>query len=175
MDVTFRLGLAFAVSGGLWTALCQPPDTDLAAYERLLRAVAQLNEVAPSVPGPVTLNGQLSKMVPRTVQDAIGLSGEESQSLNAIAFDFEAKLKSFDASARALVFEARLQLVESDQSSAAKERLKSLDRERQDILLRHIQQLKTAFGGARFGVLDDLVQSRKQADSFFPLLSSRTN
>jgi hypothetical protein len=181
MRIVARVALAFWTIGCLWHAPSQTAGTDLSqlssfdsiAFERFFREVAQLSEVARNVSSVVSLNGQPSKLTTPTAQDAIGLTNEESRTLKAVASLCETRIRSFEEAARPLVFEARLQLIESETSSLAIERLNSLDLERQQILSACIQRLRTAFGDTRFKLVEDFVLSRKQGDSFFPLVSQK--
>ena len=177
MGRTLRLAMAFGMIGCFWQGICQPGTSDLsqrnspdpASFEPFFREVAQLKNLS----GPVLLNGQPSKLPPPTAQNAIGLTDEESQILNAVASDCEAKIHLFDGSVRSLIFEARLQLIEADNAALPIQQLQDLHRERNRILLTHIQQLRTAFGDSRFKMLDAYVRSRKPGDSFFPLGTAR--
>ena len=182
MRIVVRVSLAFWTIGCLWQAASQTAGMDFSqlssldsiTFERFFKEVAQLSEVARNASSLVSLNWQPSKLTTRTAQDAIGLTNEESQTLKAVASICETRISSFDESARPSVFEARLQLIESETSSMAIERLNSLDLERQQILSSYIQRLRTAFGDTRFKLVEDFVLSRKQGDSFFPLVSQKT-
>jgi hypothetical protein len=175
---------AFVIIGGCSGAFCQlrvePPSpirTQSDRYEALFRQVAELENVS----GPDTLldgkpiepNGRLVEITRTTAQEAIGLTDQESQVLNAVASACEASIREFDISVRPLIFEARLQVLASENSPSAAHLLTYLDNERDQIVLDHIRRVKAAFGDSRFMVLDEWVHSRKQANFFPPVGAPR--
>jgi hypothetical protein len=161
-----RLGLAFGLMGCMANGVCQPaPEPSF--YESFFRQVAALQNVS----GPIALNGQPSGLTRPTPQDAIGLTDQESQALNALASDFEDGIRSLDSAFAPLVFEGRLRRIESDETSVwLAEKLKDLEDQRNHMVSRYMQRLRAAFGDSRFEALDAFVRSRKLTDSFFPLV-----
>jgi hypothetical protein len=175
-----RSAIAFAMIGGCSRGFCQsgvePPSpihAQTERYEAFFRQVAELRNVS----GPVTLingkpvesNGRLVEITLPKAQEAIGLTDQEANVLNAIASDCEASIREYDVSVRPLVFETRLQALASEDapSAAAAQLLMDLDNQRNQIVLDHVRRVKAAFGDLRFLVLDEWVRSRKQAN-FFP-------
>lgn len=169
MRSTVRLGMAVGLMGCFWPAVGQPAP-DPATYEFFFRQVAQLKNVS----GPVLLNGQTGSLTQLRPKDAIGLTDHESQLLNAVASDCDARIRSLDKAARPLIFEARLRLIESESPAPElTKQLKDLDNERTQTVLTHVQELRAAFGESRFKLLEAFVRSRKQAASFFPPVPAR--
>jgi hypothetical protein len=146
--------MGLALVGALESSAQRPPDPT-APYESFFRRVAQLKNAS----GPVLLNGQSSTLTQPSAQDALGLTDEEAQILGGIAADCEAKVSAFDTAVRSVVFGFRLRLVESE-SPRATQQLKELERERSQIVLRHVQRLRSSFGDSRFKLLDEFVRSR---------------
>jgi hypothetical protein len=165
-----RLLVAFCLFGCFSHSICQNTP-DPATYSSFFRQVAQKTTSYSTL-----LNRQVEGPSQSTVRNAIGLTEQESQVLNAIASDCNAKVDSFDAAMDRMVFDGRLRLIDSETSPAdaarARRQLKVMDGQRRQIALAHIQQLRAAFGELRFDVLDAWVRSRQQADSFFPLVTS---
>ena len=170
MASVYRLATVFGLIGCFYHGVCQdnvldsPPrnSSDPTSFERFFQQVTHLKNVS----GPVLLNGQPSQLTQPTPQNAIGLTDEESQVLNAIASDCEAKIRSLDASVRSSIFEARLQRIESEDVPLAVRQLKNYRDERAQIVLTHIQQLRVTLGDSRFKMLDTYVRSN--VNSFFP-------
>jgi len=162
-------------SRGLCQAIESPSSTRTQSdrYEALFRQVAELANVS----GPVTLlngkpiesNGQLIEITQTTAREAIGLTDQESQVLNAVASDCEASIRKFDISVRPVIFEARLQVLASENSQSAAHLLTYLGNERDEIVLESIRRVKAAFGDSRFTMLDEWVRSRNQANFFPPV------
>src|SRR5215467_9845213 len=132
------------------TGLSQAPQRSLpdpAVYLSFFREVAQLKQMS----GPVLLNGQASGLRRPTIQEALGLTEEEAQTLNALAADCELKSRRFDDGIRLSTFEARLLAIASE---GASERLtqqrKNLESQRDEMVQDHIKQLKAEFGDSRF-------------------------
>src|SRR5687767_5755136 len=150
MGRTLRLGMAGALMGCLWQGVSQQNAPDPAVYESFFRQVAQLRNAT----GQVLLNGQPSSLTQPPVQDAIGLTAQESQVLNALASDCEAKIRPLDNAARPLIFEARLHAASGGTPQWLRQQLNSTDKQRNEIVLAHVRELKAAFGDQRFQMLD---------------------
>jgi hypothetical protein len=67
-----------------------------------------------------------------------------------------------------VIFAARLRLIESPSDSEATQQLKEIEDQHQQIVLAHVQQLKSALGDPRFNMLDAFVHSGQQLFSFLP-------
>ncbi|HWB83974.1 MAG TPA: hypothetical protein VG675_07530 [Bryobacteraceae bacterium] len=172
----FRLAVALVLTGcapGFCqlasTDSSQPKPSDPAVFESFFHQVEELQHQS----GPLLLNGRPSNLRRPTVQVATGLTDEEARILDAIASDCQTKLTSFDVSVRPFVFEARLQLMEPESAPEATQKLKDVESERGQIVLRHVQQLKAAFGDSRFQIVDTYVRSRKSGNDFFPLTPNK--
>lgn len=79
-----------------------------------------------------------------------GLTAEEESNLKAIAADCEAKTSATLSAAKALASTAA--------SSAGAQQFQALLSQRQQTVLDHMNQLQTAFGPARYAVLDAFVR-----------------
>jgi hypothetical protein len=122
-----------------------------------------------SASSPILLNGEATTLKHLTVQEAVGLTDQETQVLNTFATDCEAKISRIDETVRTLTFEARLRSMESEGASELLvQRLRDLDKQRDDIVRDQIRQLETELGASRFEVLDAYVRSKKSPASFFP-------
>jgi hypothetical protein len=157
---------------GCWHGICQPgssqnaPDPNV--YESFFRQVVRFPQLQSSL-GVVLLNGQPTDVRQYTLQDAIGLTDQESRVLKTIASGCEAKIRASDDAAGPLIFAARLRLIESENDAQAVQQLKEFGDEQRQIVLAHVQQLKASLEASRFNVLDAFVRSGKQLDSFLPL------
>ena len=121
-------------------------------------------------PGPVLLNGQASILRWPTIQEALGLTEEEAQILNALAADRELKSRRFDDGIRLSTFEARLLAIASEGASEKpSQQRKNLDTQRDEMVQHHIQELKAEFGDSRFAALDAFIRSKKTPRFFPPL------
>jgi hypothetical protein len=151
-------------------ALCQTGLPDPAVYRSFFRQVAQLKQVS----GPVLINGQASGLKQPTIQETLSLTENEAQILSGLAADFELKSRTLDGAVRLSTFEARLRSIESEgASTAVEQQRKNLERQRDEIVQDHIQQLKVEFGDSRFEALDAYVRSRRAGSSFFPPLPAQ--
>lgn len=181
MRSAVRLGVAFGLTGCFWLGVSQQPGSDTsrqnapdpAVYESFFAQVARLTQSI-NVSGTTLLNGQPSAAIvdgaviwtpiwtQPTAREAIGLTDRESRALNEVATDYQASLRYF-------VFETRLERIRTEGAPARlMQQMKDLESQRTQMVLNHIQQLKAAFGDARFEMLDSWVRSRKEAPSFFP-------
>src|SRR5579872_1267455 len=96
------------------------------------------------------------------VQEAIGLTGQETKFLNDTAVDCVTRM-------RRNVFEARLQAAESGQPSEAEEQRLQLIRD-------HVERLKARFSSSHLQLLDDYVRSSRAETELrlFGLVPPRT-
>jgi hypothetical protein len=156
----------------LWLVLCQTgfsqePDQkapDPLTYLAFLRQVTALKPAS----SPILLNGEATNLRHLTVQEATGLTDQETEILNAVAADCEARISRIDETVRTLTFEARLRSLQSEGASEwLAQRLRDLDKQRDDIIRDQIRQLEAELGASRFEVLDAYVRSKKSAASFF--------
>jgi hypothetical protein len=154
------------------TGLSQPPQRNLpdpAVYLSFFREVAWLKQA----PDPVLVNGQTSILRRPTIQEALGLTEEEAQMLNALAADCELKSRKFDDGIRRSTLEARLLAIASEGASERRpQQRKNLDSQRDEMVQDHIQKLKAEFGDSRFEALDAFIRSKKTGSSFFPPLTA---
>jgi hypothetical protein len=145
----------------------QPPPAP-ATYLAFLRQVLWLKQQ------PVLLNGQPTALIYLTIQEYIGLNDPETQILNEVAADCEAKIRPIDESVRSATFEARLHSIQSEGSSEwLAQRLSGLNNQLDRIVRDQVQQLKHDLGDSRFEILDKYVRSKKDEKSFFPPVTSQ--
>jgi len=102
--------------------------------------------------------------VPLSPDASTSLGGNESEmnSLLAVTADLAAQSWVFAKELKPLVFEARMQIVESDAVSAAlQKRIDDLGNRWSQAILDHAQRLKSSWGEARFHSLDEFIHSGK--------------
>ena len=102
-----------------------------------------------------TLNGQPADPPKPSIQEATGLTDREMKALNGIAADCQASIDSIYRQRPGFVFEALLESIESGKDTSGKVQQLAKDREnqRERIVLDHMQQVRAAFGDARFQAL----------------------
>ena len=143
------MGLAVCVR----SAVCQdPPPASpnlpaVSAYESFFRTVAQRSQTVSGAP--------VATAVPATIQAALGLTDQEMQSLNVIAADTESRASAIRQAGSHLIFEARLEAIETGQTPVkATQQLKEMDLRIGRLMEQSMQQLKSALGDAGFQKLD---------------------
>ncbi len=177
-------GIAWLLAGivvmGLFSpVLCQLSDTtetrqvapDPAVYASFFRQASESADASGFVILGFSKPG-LSNGGP--VQEALGLTDEQTKALNAVAADCTAELQSFDRSAGPSIFEFRLELMGSKPVSRASQKLKELESERTQIVLDHVRELKAALGELQFQAVDSYLRSKKNGGLFLPLVPGRT-
>ena len=154
--------------------LGQDAPLDLPTYESFFLAVSQLTpgKAMGRTVGPeqrIALIGQMPKLVQPGLEDALGITTEEARMLRAIAADCRAKSAAIHEALKPLVLELRFAAIaEEPGSQSVSRRYKELNRQRAQMVLDHIQALKTAFGEARFPLIETFLSTRKNSESFFP-------
>jgi hypothetical protein len=147
---------------------------DLPAYESFFLAVSRLTPgtaMGRSVrPGRApTFNGQTTTFVQPELEDALGITVGEAQVLRAIATDCAAKSLAIHQALKPLVLELRFAaLAEEARPPSVSRRYNELNRQRAQMVLDHVQELRTAFGETRFRVIETFLSARKHSESFFP-------
>ena len=159
------------------TALClmcglcrgQQNVPDPAIYATFFRQVVQLKSGA-----TVLLNGRDTGLVQPSVQESMGLTDRETEILHSLATDCDAKIRTLDDAVRPAIFEARLQLIDSADKPARvrliQQWLNDIENRRNQIVRVCIDELRGAFSGPRFEVVQAYIWSRRNAD-FFPPIS----
>jgi hypothetical protein len=149
-----RLALAFTVAG---CALCQQ-RLDPVAYSSFFSQVATLNAADHRLPDSANGDGT-ARTVPK-IQDVIGISGTEAEILGKIAADYVAVTGSLQEPRRELIFDSRLEFIETGKHSETLERkLKDLDERSDELVLNHVRQLKSALPDASFAKVDAYVRT----------------
>ena len=175
MGTVQRLAMAFGLIGCLPSGVCQPGGSDFpgqnasdaVSFERFFREPLRLKNVSV----PVLQNGlPVERLTIATPQDLFGLTVEGARILDAVASGCEAKLRVFDSSTQTTIFDARLDVIDSQSAPLPIQQLKTLQDQRDQIVLAHIQLLRLALGEMQFKVLETYVRGRKPADSFFPVV-----
>jgi hypothetical protein len=180
MESTRRVIVTYGLMSCFWLAVGQSAPAnragasraDTAVYTSFFREVALLKDVS----GSGSLNGQPTSLTRPKVKDAIGLTEAESQILIAVAADCEVRVRQFDNMSQPLIFDARLRILAGEDAASishAVQQLNDLAEKHDEIVLDHVERLRTALGESPFATLDSWVRSRKQAESFFPLVSQK--
>jgi hypothetical protein len=157
--------LAILIAGEHSIVHSQPTDSmEAIRFERFFREVALFR---PS-PGPAKLNGGDVNLLQRTPKEIFLLTNQENARLASVAADCDTQIRRFDQAVARSVFSARLELLQAENELPANNELDEISREREGIVLMHIQELRSAFGDQRFRVVEGYVHSRKDGDSFFP-------
>jgi DNA polymerase/3'-5' exonuclease PolX len=155
----FQMVLAMAIASSICGAQDRP---DPAAYQQLFRQVAELKSMG-AHPTARTAWGEVPLKVPE-LQDAVGLTDAEVETLNTTAADCETEIAALEKAAAPLIFESRLEIAGAGQNSdELARRLKELDERRKQMVLAHVQQLKTALPPASFARLDAYVRAPADA------------
>jgi hypothetical protein len=168
---TITLGLITGFCVGLHGQDAVPSQTPLdpATYESFFRAVSALT-TAPPVSGPATLNGQATNLVlvqPR-LEEALGITVDEAQQLRTVAADCATKIDAIDEAVKPLVKELRFEaLAEEAPSEPITRSYNELNRQRAQMVLDHIEELKAAFGEARFSQIEAVLKTRRSGESLF--------
>ena len=137
------------------------------SYESFFQQLIRLKWYSNLPNNSVQLNGSLS--IPK-LQDLIGLTDSEVAILDSTATDCLSQIKPFLIAGK-LTFESRLQPVASGRvSDDLAQRIQDLDTKREEVVLKHVDALKTALGDSRFQVLDEYVRSSKWIKDLVPPL-----
>ena len=119
----------------------------VSVYESFFRTVVERGRTVSSPAAPIA--------VPPTIQAALGLTDQEMQSLNVIAADCESRVSAIRQSGSHLIFDARLEAIETGQTPVkAMQQLKEMDVRIGRLMEQSTQQLKSALGEAAFQKLD---------------------
>jgi hypothetical protein len=153
---------------GFLVAVCSAQDTDPAnvgMYQSFFGQVAQLKRVD----GPAMLNGVATAPLQDTRLEATGLNEAEQKILSEVATDCDSKIREVSAASGALIFEQRMQALESgNEDPSITRRLSELEAQRERLIHDHVERLKTLLSGPRFDVLDGYVKAHRGKPSFFP-------
>ncbi len=157
------LCLATAMRGfGQTTATVAQPDSD--AY--VIAGSGNLTVDDPVAVSYLNFFGQVQNRSTSTLTPEakvfLRLSDEEFRKLQNVTLDLATQSRWFAKEMASLVFESRMQIVESDAVSPAMPgKMRNLNERWQKAVLEHAQQLKAAIGEDRFRVVDDFVRSDK--------------
>jgi len=167
-----RAGLIFFAFGCIFQLLCQSSpaqgELDPEVY-RLFFQAAVAHAAVTTESRPIGLNGQLAVLSRFSVQDTLGVTDQEAQSVLTASAGCEQELGSLADSARALVFESRLLAANEEKPSEdIANRLKELDTKRTQIILSHLQRMKDLLGAERFKIVDNYIHTHAGNGGFFP-------
>ena len=124
-----------------------------AAYEGFFREVSVLT------PG---LALPRLAATPPTLEGVLGITTEEAQLLTTVAKDCTAKSVPFTGAIREAFLQIRLAIfAEEAPPESAVRHYNDLKRQQAQMVLDHVQELKTAFGQSRFQLIETFVNSRK--------------
>ncbi len=142
-----RLGLALTLVA---CALCQErSNPSAAAYAFVFAQVADLQAAdrTPPFPGP---DGSPAPIRPN-VQDVFGISRDEAEILIATARDCGVGDRPFQEQKAALVFQSRLDFIETGKhSDNLDEQIKSVNDRHDQMILAHVRELKEKLPEAAF-------------------------
>jgi hypothetical protein len=164
-----RASLAFLLLGSVVRVFSQTgPAIDSAVYFAFFREAAG-HVVPPPKSEPSTLNGEPTDLVPQSLQDAMGITDQEAKAVVDAATGCDEEINALEASAHALVFEARLRAANEEKpSDAIANRLRELEARRVGIIMSRVEHLKGALNAGRFRIVEDFIRSRQNDGVFFP-------
>jgi hypothetical protein len=149
------------VSGGREVA-------DVRMYQSFFRQVSQLKRASE----PVLLNGNPSSLVQMRLED-IGLTEGEQRLLSEISADCDIRSREIDDALKPLVFEGRMQALESEHpDESIVKQLAEVSGSRDQMVRFYIEKLKSGLGVSHFEMLDGFIRARRNDALFFPVVSS---
>ena len=140
MRPLLRAALAPLLIASILPAQDAAANPDPAIYEAFFKKVVELNRA----PAEVRLNGETVKLSVPRLQDVIGLTDAEVDTLNRTAEGCFQQLALLDQP-KPWIFEARLeQLQNGALSESLARQMNQLKDRRRQIVLEHLQQLKSS-------------------------------
>lgn len=153
--LALRLGLAFTLAG---CALCQERP-DPSAYAYFFADVASLKST-PTQNSDNSPTGDGVVPVAAKIQDVIGISAAEVEILRRMAADCIAAIDSLQAPKRDLIFDSRLEFIETGKHSETLEKkLKELDDRADELVVSYVGRLRAALQAASFEKIDTYVHT----------------
>jgi hypothetical protein len=170
-----RIVFALALCGCVYPALCQTPDagphtfvpvtpdTSASPYEWFFSQVFQLKAAADRGQTLSVYWTDERQPLPR-LQDLIGLTDSEVALVNAVATECLAEIDELQHTGRALIFESRLEFIETgEHSEALAVRIKRLEDRHPELVTNYVNRLKAALPEAQFRKLDTFVRTTSAA------------
>jgi hypothetical protein len=151
--------------------LCWADGADPAAYESFFRQVVQMKALS-DLTVRTQLNGvpATATLVPKKLQDVVGLTDSEANLVNAAAAECVARLNALRTPS-SLAFESLMQQIESGKvSDSLDAQLKELGWRRTQAVLDDVERLRIALGEDRFQILNDYVRSGRGRKELMPAL-----
>jgi hypothetical protein len=137
-------------------------------YQSFFRQVSQLKRASE----PVLLNGNPSSLVQMRLED-IGLTEGEQRLLSEISADCDIRSREIDDALKPLVFEGRMQALESEHpDESIVKQLAEVSGSRDQMVRFYIEKLKSGLGVSHFEMLDGFIRARRNDALFFPVVSS---
>jgi hypothetical protein len=154
--------VALCLVNGLSQA--QQHDTESPDYARFLRQVAGLQGGR-----PILVNGLDTGLTHPFIQQAMGLTNQEVEILQALAVAYCKKVRTLDEAVRPLIFEARLRSIDLADPNALriKQLLADIELQRGRLVQPVLDELRLQFGETRFEAVQAYIRSKKDGD-FFP-------
>jgi hypothetical protein len=147
-----RLALAFTVAGCAFCQELPDPVAYASFFDQVSSLKTQTDRLSKSEEGIV-------RTIPK-IQDVIGLSDTEVEILNKIAADCVAAIDSLQEPRRELIFDSRLEFIETGKHSETLEKkLKDLDNRHDQLVLNHARQLKAALPDPSFAKIDGYIRT----------------
>lgn len=140
--------------------------TTLEIYQRFFEQAVNWSSKGPKTVRIGTMNGEQSA-VEQSIQEGLGLTDDQAKSLQTVAAEHLKQLTEFDKTAKPLVWEHRMRVLEGDEE--ARVWLDNLAARRDQLIVNAINRLRDAVGEERFRALDTMVQSKKTGGSFLEL------
>jgi hypothetical protein len=143
-----RMGMAVWLAGCLCQAVCQtdPASPDYWLYSALFQRVLFQSSL---------VNGQPTKPPLPSVQEGAGLTDAEMKALIGIAANCRDATDAVYRQHPHFVFDALMESIETgkDNSAEVQQLAKDMQDQAERVVMDHVQQLRTAFGDARFQAL----------------------
>jgi hypothetical protein len=132
----------YLVTGCCCALLGQDAPPNPNAYESFFREVSRLTPESPAL------------------ENALGATAEEAQALTRIASDCEARGADFSEDMRSVFLSIRLaKFAEEAPPESALRRYDELNRQRAQMVLDHVQAMRTLLGDARFQRIEAVAKS----------------
>ena len=130
----------------------------LASYESLFRQMLQLKDVTDIAAIPQRLQSSIPDALAIIARARV--TTQELRILSAVATEWQIRDIPIKEALSSVVFEARMQAVESGESAASlRQRVGTLQTQHDQLLLDYVQLLRTTIGDVRFDSLDANVRT----------------
>ncbi len=149
VPLIFTLGIAF----------CQE-HPDPSGYSFFFSQISDLKSSSDRSLTVASNDGGLKVISFPKVQDVIGLTNTEADLLNKVSADFVAAIDNLESARHDLIFESRLEFIETGtHSDALAQKLKNVDDQEAQLALKGVRQLKSSLPEASFAKIDTYVHT----------------